>query len=118
MEADIPDDGADRTVRLKSTSFCHVPGTLAWAKAGYQAELCCFGAVGPFIGVFADGYRLGAVLAERVLRGDIVSVVDGDTVILKLSEDEYRLYRSSNPKPKSDTGDNASVKQPDLAAAN
>ncbi len=116
MEVDISDDCADRTVRLLSTSFCHVPGVLAWAKAGYQAELCCFGAVGPFIGVFADGYRLGAVLAERVLRGDILTVVDGDAVLLKLSEDEYRLYRSSNPKSMSGTGDGAT--QPDLAAAN
>ena len=81
-------------VRLLSTPGVNTAGLLAWAKAGYAAEMKFGRPVGPFIAVFAEGYGLGAVVAERVLRGETDLVVDGEEVELRLNGEETRLFKT------------------------
>jgi hypothetical protein len=81
-------------VRLLSTPGVNTAGLLAWAKAGYTAERKSGRPVGPFIAVFAEGYGLGAVVAERVLRGETDLLVDGEEVELHLNSEETRLFKT------------------------
>ena len=77
---------------LKSTPKIQVVGLLHWARDGYAAARATNGPVAPYIQVFSDGYRLGALLSERLLREEIPVSVDGEDLVLSLSEDEHRSY--------------------------
>ena len=81
-------------LRLTSNELAHTPGIVAWTLAGYRAAKRNDDHVGPFIAVLSDGYDLGAVIAERVLRGDIVHRVEGDDVVLCLGELDADTYES------------------------
>ena len=104
IETEIEGTRTASVVRLLSTPGVNTAGLLAWAKAGYTAEMRLGRPVGPFIAVFAEGYGLGAVVAERVLRGDTDLVVDGEEVELRLNSEETRLFKtcgqSSSRDPK------------------
>lgn len=86
-----------KQVRLSATEMVNAAGLVQWAMLGYRAERGRDGPVGPFIALLADGYRLGSVLAERVLRGEIVTHFDGDAVVLMLDADNARLFDSLDP---------------------
>lgn len=91
-----------RQVRLNATEMVNTAGLVRWAMLGYRTERRRDGPVGPFIALLADGYRLGSVLAERVLRGEIVTHFDGDEVVLMLDADNARLFDSLDaPAPAS-----------------
>jgi hypothetical protein len=77
---------------LKSTPLIQVTGLLHWARDGYAVARATDEPVAPYIQVFADGYRLGALLSERLLREEIPVSYDGDDLVLSLSEEEYRTY--------------------------
>lgn len=81
-------------VRLLSSPAINTAGLLVWAREGYVAERRRGGAVASFIAVFGDGYALGTVLAERLLRGETNARIVGDEVELYLTEEEARLLRS------------------------
>ena len=91
---EIEVDHTASVVRLLSTPGVNTAGLLAWARAGYAAEMAAGQPVGPFIAVFAEGYGLGAVVAERVLRGETDLVVDGEEVELRLNSEETRLFKT------------------------
>lgn len=77
---------------LKSTQQVHAVSLLHWARDGYAVARATNGLIAPYIQVFADGYRLGAFLSERLLREEIPVSVDGEDLVLSLSEDEHRSY--------------------------
>lgn len=81
-----------KVLRLKSTPMLNTAGTLTWARVVYQTEVQRRGAVAPFIAIFADGYGLGAVLAERLLRGETVYTAQGEEVLVMLDDEEARMY--------------------------
>jgi hypothetical protein len=78
---------------LRSTPLVCAAGLLQWARNGYTVARATEQPVAPFIQVFADGYRLGAVLAEQLLRGDIATSIDAGDVVLSLSMEEHHAYR-------------------------
>jgi len=79
-------------VRLTSNALAYTPGIFAWTQTGYRAAKQQDDPLAPFISVLADGYDLGAVIAERVLRGDIAHRVEGDDVVLSLGELDAVTY--------------------------
>ena len=93
-EPDAFDTAPSSVLRLLSTPGVNTAGLLAWARNGYVSELTRGGPVAPFIAVFAEGYGLGAVVAERVLRGETSAVIDGEEVELRLNGEETHLVRT------------------------
>lgn len=83
-----------RQVRLNPNRMVNAAGLVQWAMLGYRTERHRDGPVGPFIAVLAEGYGLGIVLAERVLRGDIVTRFDGEAIVLMLDAANARLFES------------------------
>jgi hypothetical protein len=81
-------DNFVRRCRLTSTEAINASGILRWAQLGYQASIKQQQAVAPFIAVMADGFGLGVVLAERVLRGEIKYVIEDSDVILLMTEQD------------------------------
>ncbi|RTL26841.1 MAG: hypothetical protein EKK47_20145 [Burkholderiales bacterium] len=79
-------------LQLTSRDLLSAPGLVNWAKAGYATEISRGGHVGPFIAVLADGYDLGPILAEKVLRGEISVVEDGICAVLLLDDEQLRCY--------------------------
>lgn len=86
-----------RQIRLNATEMVNTAGLVQWAMLGYRTERHRDGPVGPFIALLADGYRLGSVLAERVLRGEIMTHFEGDAVVLMLDAENARLFDSLDP---------------------
>ncbi len=74
--------------RLHSTIGIDTAHMLRIAKEGYAMALAKGAPVAPFIAMFADGYQLGTVLAERILSGATQSYEDGPDVTLLLSEQD------------------------------
>ena len=81
-------------LRLTSIELAHTPRIVAWTLAGYRAAKRNDDLVGPFIAVLCDGYDLGVVIAERVLRGDIAHRVECDDVVLCLGELDAVTYET------------------------
>lgn len=74
--------------RLRSTVGIDTAHMLRIAKDGYAMARAKGAPVAPFIAMFADGYQLGVVLAERILSGATASFEDGPDVTLLLSQQD------------------------------
>jgi hypothetical protein len=81
-------------LRLKSNGLIDVVNLLAWARRTYRCEMQLRGPVAPIIAPFSDGYGLGPVLAERLLRAEIQAVADGDEVVIWLCDSDARDYKT------------------------
>jgi len=92
---EAPPRQARRTMvlRLRSTPSVYVVGLLHWARDGYAVARATGGPVAEFIQVFADGYRLGAVLAEGLLRDEIPVTFETADVVLRLTDEEHRAFQ-------------------------
>lgn len=81
-----------RTIRLLSGHCIHAPGIVQWACTFYVTAKQRGEPVGPALATIADGFDLGVVLAERLLNGDITFKVDGDAVVLSLTDQDWSIY--------------------------
>lgn len=81
-----------RAVRLQSGSGIHAPGIVQWAIRYYQTSQERREPIGPCLAPLADGFDLGVVLAERVLSGRVPFRIDGDSVVLSLSDEDWSIY--------------------------
>jgi hypothetical protein len=89
---------AELEMRLESNDWAHTPGIVSWALNGYRDAKRIDAPVGPFLAVLAYGYDLGAVIAERVLRGDILHRVEGDEVVISLTELDCVTYEGRHTR--------------------
>jgi hypothetical protein len=81
--------------RLVLTGCCSTNAAtlLKWARSGYDAAAKTKAHVGPFVQIFADGFNLGAMLAEALLRGEIpVEIVDDDSLHILLNKEQVLVY--------------------------
>lgn len=85
-------------VRLGSNDLVYTPGIVSWAVKGYRDAKRIDDHVATFLAVLADGYDLGAVIAERVLRGDIPHRVEGDEVVILLAELDCVTYEGRHTR--------------------
>lgn len=81
-----------RRIRLTANPLVNTAGLLEWACIGFRTEKARGGHLAPFLAVLADGYKLGIVLAERVLRGEIMTLVEGEEVVLLLDAESARIF--------------------------
>jgi hypothetical protein len=81
-----------RTISLLSGHGVHAPGIVRWARAFYESAKHRGEPVGPALATIADGFDLGVVLAERLLNGDIEIKVDGNCVVLSLTDQDWSTY--------------------------
>lgn len=79
-------------LRLAASPMVNTAGLIDWACVGFETERARGGRLAPFIAVLASGYGLGIVLAERVLRGEIMALVDDEAVVLLLDAENARIY--------------------------
>lgn len=83
--------------RLVLTGCCSTNAStlLKWARSGYESASKSKSHVGPYVQIFADGFDLGALLAECLLRGEIpVEIVDDDTLHMLLNKDQALVYQA------------------------
>ncbi|HET9642743.1 MAG TPA: hypothetical protein VFP68_05195 [Burkholderiaceae bacterium] len=106
-----PKDPQQRGVQLhlKSTPLVYVLGLLHWACQGYRAAEDTEQPVAPYIKVFAEGYRLGPVLAERLLRAEIPVSSDGVDIVLRLTSEERQAWQLSQVDVSCTRGDSIDI---------
>lgn len=80
-------------VRLTANPLVNTAGLVRWAMIGFQAEQKRGGHLATFLAVLADGYGLGLELAARVLRKEIVTLFEGEEVVLLLDAENTRIYQ-------------------------
>ena len=84
-----------RRLVLTSADSTNVATLLKWTRAGYETAMRSSARLGDYLQVFADGFNLGTVLAEALMRGDIpVEIVDDSTLHVMLSAEQASLYMS------------------------
>lgn len=91
-------------IRLTANRLVHTAGLVEWASTGFQTEKARGGHLAPFLAVLADGYQLGIVLAERVLRGEIMTLVENEEVVLLLDAENARIYDTVQRAMRADAG--------------
>lgn len=92
-------------LRLTANPLVHTAGLVEWARIGFETEKARDGHLAPFLVVLADGYRLGIVLAERVLRGEIMTLVENEEVVLLLDAENARIYETVQRNARADAED-------------
>ena len=80
------------TVTLQSQGLMSISKLLSWAIKGYRDAQHNDQPVGVFIALLSDGYGLSPVLAEKVLRGDVLYSQDDQHVVLLLDQMEADIY--------------------------
>ena len=92
-------------VRLTANRLVNTAGLVEWASIGFQTEKARGGHLAPFLATLADGYQLGIVLAERVLRGEIMTLVENEEVVLLLDAECARIYDTERRIARADAVD-------------
>lgn len=90
-----------RKQRLVLTTTCgrtNLPSLLHWSRSGYQTALAEHREVGSFIQVFAEGYGLGVILAEQLLRGELpthpVEEEEDQALFIYLTDEQAECFRA------------------------
>lgn len=84
-----------RRLVLTSTDSTNVSTLLKWARSGYETASRSHARLGDYLQIFADGFDLGTVLAEGLMRGDIpVEIIDDSTLHVMLNEEQALQYTS------------------------
>lgn len=80
---------------LTAAPKTNAPTLLRWARAGYSSANREGTSIGKYLEVFADGFNLGIVIAECLMRGTVpVEIVDDETLHVLLTDQQHQDFVS------------------------